>query len=101
VSDLPSPTPDFEWDEAKAASNAIKHGVRSMTKTTVPTEQAADVPEQDQAEVRQLRAEVERLREALEGVLIILGNPEGYCERDQTEVAHAVAEAERALGRRR
>ena len=71
-----------------------------MTKTTVPTETAADVPGHVPGEVRQLRAEVERLREALEGILVILGKPEGYCENDRTEVAHAVAEAERALGRR-
>ena len=71
-----------------------------MTKTTVPTEPAAEAPAHDQAEVGLLRAEVERLREALEGVRLILGNPEGYCEDDRTEVAHAVAEAERALGQR-
>jgi hypothetical protein len=52
-------------------------------------------------EVRRLRAENERLREALEGVLTILGNPDGYCLDDRTEVAHARAEAERGLERRR
>ena len=71
-----------------------------MTKTPVPTEEVAELPGHGPGEVRQLRAEVERLREALEGVLVMLGKPEGYCENDRTEVAHAVAEAERALGRR-
>ena len=51
-------------------------------------------------EVERLRAENERMREALEGVLTILGNPAGYCEDDRTEVAHAKAEAERGLGLR-
>lgn len=51
-------------------------------------------------DAQQLRAENERLREALEGVLMILGNPNGYCSDDRTEVAQAVAEVERALGRR-
>ncbi len=51
------------------------------------------------SETRRLKEEIVRLREGLEGVLLILGNPAGYSENDRTEVAHAVAEAERALGR--
>ena len=47
-----------------------------------------------------MREENERMREALEGVLTILGNPEGYCVDDRVEVAHAKAEAERGLGLR-
>lgn len=54
----------------------------------------------DEDQVRRLRQENARLRDALEDVLTILGNPAAYCEHDRTEVAQAVAEAERALGRR-
>lgn len=43
----------------------------------------------------------DEVREALEGVLTILGNPDGYCADDRVEVAHAKAEAERGLGLRR
>ena len=45
-------------------------------------------------------SEARRLREALEDLLVILGDPAGYCEDDRTEVAQAVAKIERALGRR-
>jgi hypothetical protein len=44
--------------------------------------------------------EARRMREALEDVLVILGDPAGYCENDRTEIAQAVARIERALGRR-
>lgn len=54
----------------------------------------------NEAEAQRLRDENLRLKDGLEGVLTILGNPEGYCEDDRVEVGQAVAEAERALGRR-
>ena len=52
------------------------------------------------AEAVAAAGDAEKLREALEDVLTILGDPSGYCESDRTEVAQAVAHVERALGRR-
>ena len=49
-------------------------------------------------EVQRLRQENARLREALEDVLVILGDPVTYHEDDRTEVAHAVGRAKRSLG---
>ena len=69
-----------------------------MKETPVPNTQQS--PDAAGEETRRLREENQRLRDGLEGVLTIIGNPEGYCENDRLEVAQAVAEAERALGRR-
>ncbi len=44
------------------------------------------------------RAESARLREALEDVLVILGDPATYHEDDRTEVVHAIGRVKRALG---
>jgi len=49
-------------------------------------------------EIERLRGENARLRETLADVLVILGNPAGYCEHDRREVAEAVLEIQRALG---
>lgn len=57
-------------------------------------------PDAAENEAQRLREENQRLRDGLEGVLTILGHPQGYCENDRLDVAQAVAEAERALGRR-
>lgn len=51
-------------------------------------------------ETQRLREENQRMRDGLEGVLTILGNPAGYCDNDRGEVEQAIVEAERALGRR-
>ena len=49
-------------------------------------------------ELERLRHENAHLREPLEDLLIILGNPAGYCEDDRREVAEAILEIHRALG---
>lgn len=51
-------------------------------------------------EAQHLREENQRLKDGLEGVLTILGDPQGYCENDRVEVEQAIEEVERALGRR-
>ena len=48
-------------------------------------------------DVDRLRHENARLRETLEDLLVILGNPAGYCEHDRREVAEAVLQIQRAL----
>ena len=50
------------------------------------------------SEKARLRQEIACLREALEDVLVILGNPATYHEDDRTEVTHAVGRVKRALG---
>ena len=64
------------------------------------TETRSSTREEDSAALVRLREENKRLREALEGVLIILGNPAGYCENDRSEVVDAIASVDRALGKR-
>jgi hypothetical protein len=49
-------------------------------------------------EMDRVREENARLREALDDVLVILGDPATYHEDDRTEVAHAVGRAKRGLG---
>ena len=48
-------------------------------------------------EVERLRQENAQYRETLEDLLVILGDPEGYCADDRREVAEAVQEVRRAL----
>lgn len=45
-----------------------------------------------------MRDENVKLREALEDVLVILGDPTTYHEDDRSEVVHAIGRVKRALG---
>lgn len=67
-----------------------------MSNTAIEPDVVQDTRTMDETD--RLRSENARLREALEDVLVILGDPATYHEDDRTEVAHAVGRAKRGLG---
>jgi len=80
VSGRPRPTMDFEWDSAKAESNARKHGVSFSEASTVlgdPLELVISDPDHSEGEYRYLS-----LGRSSKGRLLVVS----YTEREQNRI---------------